>query len=184
MLFPATLGPWPHGGLVCSTWDTPVLFQTQLSVRLIFLLFFPLGLWGCSVGGSAGCVGSAMLVGCRPGLSLCTEPFPQQQQPSLEQRAPHLCLSLGLMAPLDIPRPGGTLWAGGDTETPDAGCPGSLERLRSGVSPSKQFWMVGWLPRSKTKCHVCRKQAGGTACLSFEWKTRSEEQNPALEGSL
>lgn len=126
----------------------------------------------------------AVLAGCSPGLSLCTQPRPQQQQPSLEQRGPHLCLSMGLMAPLNIPQPGGTLWAGGGTETPGAGCPGNLKRLRSGVSPSKQFWIVGWLPRSKAKCCVCRKQAGGTACLSFEWKTWSEEQNPTLERSL
>lgn len=59
MLFPATLGPWPHGGLVCPAWDAPALFQTQLLVRLLFLLFFSPGLWGGSGGGSAGCVGCA-----------------------------------------------------------------------------------------------------------------------------
>lgn len=93
-----------------------------------------------------------------------------------------------LLAPLPAgvlrgPWPGGTLHVRGNADTPGGGTLGLLGAWWW-CCPSKEFWFVGWLPRSKAKCRVCRKQPGGTACLVSEWKTRSDEQELALEGSL
>lgn len=145
--------------------------------------FFP---WGCGV---------VQLVALQAVLARLCWWAAGQGCPCAQSHLPSSTAQPGAVCPSLVPLHGAhgtsphplTWWDSlgrGDTDTPGAGCPRNLERLRSGVYPSKQFWIVGWLPRSKAKCRVCRKQAGGTACLSFEWKTRSEEQNPTLEGSL
>lgn len=93
-----------------------------------------------------------------------------QQQPGLEQCA-WTCGCKGLSA-APCPRCGGPSVVGplllaSGTRTPSTWSRGYSRRLRAGVSPSKLFWLVGWLQKGKTRRGFCREQPGGRACLLF-----------------
>lgn len=189
MLFPATLGLQPHGGLAWSAWDAPALFQTQLPVRLIFLPFFNPGIVLQEVVGLLGrWLFRLHFLSCAGGLqmravSLCKAVFSAAAQPG---KACPRCMpfhgDVGTSScwGFACPWPGGTLHVRGSADIHGGGHPGTPVRLVVVFLPPKISGLLDGSQGAKQSA----VSAESSQVAQPAWFLNGKPSQMTLEGSL